>query len=196
MSAGWSAWWAAARSCSDMPAYVVFLRAVNVGKRVLRMEYARQVLEDNAFVDVASHIQSGNLLVSTRMRSPSRVEAAVGECLGEAAGFEIVAMARRPAELTSLVEAADGIPQTGAGELARYVAFCQGAVAAEAQSRLESWETPGERAFVVGRNVLVEFAKPFHEAKLGNAQIEKIVDGPATTRNLTVVRTLAQKWGS
>ncbi|HEY7721224.1 MAG TPA: DUF1697 domain-containing protein [Pedococcus sp.] len=180
-----------------MPAYVVFLRAVNVGGRVLRMEQARRVLEENAFLDVASHIQSGNLLVGTRMRSAERVEAAVSECLGEAAGFEIVTMARRPAELTALIEAADGIPAAASGVLARYVAFCKGSAdAAGAQGAFEAWEAPGERAFVVGKDVLVELAKPFHEAKLGNAQVEKIVGGPATTRNLTVVRTLAQKWGS
>lgn len=179
-----------------MPAYVVFLRAVNVGKRVLKMDQARAVLEDNSFVDVASHIQSGNLLVSTPMRSPARVEAAVGECLSEAAGFEIVTMVRRPGEVTSLVRAVDGVASRLQADPARYVAFCRDAVGAEAQRQLEQWATPGERAFVVGRDVVVELTKPFHEAKLGNAQVEKIVDGPATTRNLTVVRALAQKWGS
>jgi uncharacterized protein (DUF1697 family) len=180
-----------------MPAYVVLLRAVNVGGRVLKMEQARTVLEERAFLDVASHIQSGNLFVSTPMRSAERVEATVSECLGEAAGFDIVTMVRRPAELTSLVEAVDGIPAPARGTVARYVAFCKGGpIAAEARGALEAWELPGERAFVVGKEVVVELAKPFHEAKLGNAQIEKIIGGPATTRNLTVVRTLAEKWGS
>jgi uncharacterized protein (DUF1697 family) len=174
----------------------VFLRAVNVGKRVLKMERARAVLQENAFLDVASHIQTGNLLVSTPMRSTARVEAAVGECLSEVAGFEIVAMARQPAEVTSLVVAVDGIPAALPATPSRYVAFCRDAVGAEARRQLEQWETPGERAFLVGRDVVVELAKPFHTARLGNAQVEKIVGGPATTRNITVVRTLAQKWGT
>lgn len=179
-----------------MPSYVVFLRAVNVGKRQLSMEKARKVLEDNAFLDVASHIQTGNMLVSTSMRSPAKVERAVGECLSAAAGFDIVAMARRPAELTTLVEAADGIPASFEGQVGRYVAFCQQDLTEEAATRLAAWETPGERAHVIGRDVLVELAKAFHEARLGNAQVERITGVPATGRNLTVVRTLAQKWGT
>lgn len=179
-----------------MPVYVVLLRAVNVGKRKLKMEDARKVLEDNAFRDVASHIQTGNMLVTTSMRSPARVEQAAGECLSAAAGFDIVAMARRPAELTTLVKAADGIPSSIDGEVGRYVAFCQQDLAAEAAARLAAWETPGERAHVIGRDVLVELGKAFHEARLGNAEVERIAGVPATTRNLTVVRTLAQKWGT
>jgi uncharacterized protein (DUF1697 family) len=179
-----------------MPTYVVLLRAVNVGKRQLSMEKARKVLEDNAFLDVASHIQTGNMLVTTSMRSPGKVEQAAGECLSAAAGFDIVAMARRPAELTALVAAADGIPASFEGRVARYVAFCQRGVAQEAAEALAAWEAPGERAHVIGRDVLVELAKAFHEARLGNAQVERITGVPATTRNLTVVRTLAQKWGS
>lgn len=179
-----------------MPTYVVLLRAVNVGKRVLRMEHARQVLADNAFVDVASHIQTGNLLVTTPMRSPAKVELAVGECLSAAAGFDIVAMARRPAQLTSLVAAADGIPPSFDRQVGRYVAFCQQDVAEDAAARLAAWEVPGERAHVIGRDVLVELGRPFNEAKLGNAQVERVTGMPATMRNLTVVRTLAQKWGA
>lgn len=179
-----------------MPTYVVLLRAVNVGKRVLRMEHARQVLSDNAFADVASHIQTGNLLVSTPMRSPAKVEQAVGECLSTAAGFDIVAMARRPAELTSLVEAVDGIPASFEATMGRYVAFCAGDVDAEATARIAAWDVEGERAHVIGRDVVVELGKPFNEARLGNAQVERLTGLPATTRNLTVVRTLAQKWGA
>lgn len=179
-----------------MPTYVVLLRAVNVGKRVLRMEHARQVLSDNAFADVASHIQTGNLLVTTPMRSPAKVEQAVGECLSTAAGFDIVAMARRPAEVTALVEAVDGIPEAFEASRGRYVAFCGGHVGDDATARIAAWDVDGERAHVIGSHVVVELDKPFNEAKLGNAQVERLTGLPATSRNLTVVRTLAQKWGT
>jgi uncharacterized protein (DUF1697 family) len=178
-----------------MPTFVVLLRAVNVGQRKLRMEHARKVLEDNAFLDVASHIQTGNLLVTTPLRSPAKVELAVGECLSEAAGFDIVAMARRPEEVRALVASVDGIPLTFPEGAGRYVAFCRNEIGAQARRALEAWETAGERAHVVGKDVVVEIDKAFHEARLGNAQVEKIIGGPATTRNLTVVRALAQKWG-
>ena len=52
-----------------MPEFVVFLRAVNVGKRKLTMAQAREALSDSGFADVESHIQTGNFLLGTSMRS-------------------------------------------------------------------------------------------------------------------------------
>ena len=179
-----------------MPSYVVFLRAVNVGKRQLKMAEARKVLSDNGFDDVESHIQTGNLFVSTSLRSVTKVEAEVGRVLGKHAGFEIVAIARKPAELPALVKAVDGIPTHLKGESSRYVSFCATAPKAAATKDLEDWDGAGERATVMGKDVLMEFAVPFHEAKLTGARIEKILGIAGTARNMTVVRALAQKWGS
>jgi uncharacterized protein (DUF1697 family) len=179
-----------------MPGYVVFLRAVNVGKRQLKMADARKVLSDNGFDDVESHIQTGNLFLSTQLRSVAKVEAEVGRVLGGHAGFDIVAIARKPAELPALVAAVDGIPEQLRGESSRYVSFCAAAPSAAATKELQGWDGAGERATVIGKDVLMEFAVPFHEAKLTGARIEKILGIPGTARNMTVVRALAQKWGA
>ena len=179
-----------------MPGYVVFLRAVNVGKRPLKMAEARKMLSDNGFDDVESHIQTGNFFLSTPVRSVAKVEAEVGRVLGEHAGFDIVAIARKPAELPTLVTAVDGIPKHLKGESSRYVSFCAAAPTAGGTKQLEDWDGAGEHATVIGKDVLMEFAVPFHEAKLTGSRIEKILGIPGTARNLTVVRALAQKWGA
>src|SRR6476646_11016495 len=102
-----------------MAKFVVFLRAVNVGGRKLAMADARKVLEDNGFTGVESHIQTGNFLVDTSLRSIAKVEQAVGDALGKHAGYDIVAIARRPADLTGLVEAVDAVPVSLEGEQSR-----------------------------------------------------------------------------
>ena len=38
-------------------------------------------------------------------------------------------------------------------------------------------------------------AKPYHEATTGNAEVERHL-GVATTRSLTVITKLAEKWGA
>jgi uncharacterized protein (DUF1697 family) len=179
-----------------MPSYVVFLRAVNVGGRKLAMAEARKVLQDNAFDGVESHIQTGNFLLSTPARSIAKVEQVVGQVLGDHAGYDIVAIARRPAELTSLVEAVDAVPVSLDGEQSRYVSFCAAAPTAGRAAELEGWNAPGERAHVIGKDVLMEFALPFHTAKLTGPRIEKVLGVAGTARNMTVVRALAQKWGT
>jgi uncharacterized protein (DUF1697 family) len=177
-----------------VPSYVVLLRAVNVGGRQLKMAQAREVLSDNGFDDVESHIQTGNFLLRSTRRSDVAVEDEVARALSEHAGFPIVAVARKPQELTSLVEAVDGIPAPEGGR-ARYVSFLTQAPTASAARDLEEWDVAGERAHVIGKDVLVDFAVSFHEAKLTGARIERILGVPGTARNMTVVRKLAEKWG-
>jgi len=179
-----------------MGEFVVLLRAVNVGKRQLKMAEAREVLQDNDFVDVESHIQTGNFLVSTPLRSVAAVEEAVGAALSRHAGFDIVAIARRPAELPALVEAVDAVPDQQGTSTVRYVMFCAVAPAAARATELEEWRADGERAVVLGKDVLMDFAVPFHQAKLTGARIEKVLGVAGTARNMTVVRAMAQKWGS
>lgn len=178
-----------------MPTYVVLLRAVNVGGRKLNMAAARKVLEDNGFGAVESHIQTGNFLVRTPLRSDAKVEAKVSELLAAHAGYDIVAIARRPRELTDLVKAVDGIPSSLPGTPARYVTFCAAAPSPSAARELEAWDASDERAHVIGKDVMVEIGVPFNEAKLGGARTEKIAGVPGTARNLNVVRALAKRWG-
>lgn len=179
-----------------MPGYIVLLRAVNVGKRQLKMADARAVLSDHGFGDVESHIQTGNFFVSSPLRSVPGLEAEVGRVLSAHAGFDIVAIARRPAELPALLAEVDRIPEQVEGETSRYVSFCTTAPTVAASKELHAQEVERERATVIGKDVLMEFAVPFNEAKLTGARIEKILGVPGTARNITVVRALAQKWSA
>jgi uncharacterized protein (DUF1697 family) len=179
-----------------MARYVVLLRAVNVGGRKLNMAEARNVLEDNGFGDVASHIQTGNFLVTSPMRSDLKVEAEASRVLSKHAGYDIVAIARRPAELTRLVAEVDGIPPLVKSPRARYVSFCTTAPTAARARELEEWDGDGEAAQVIGKDVLVEYEVPFNLAKLTGARIERILGVQGTARNITVVRAIAEKWGS
>jgi uncharacterized protein (DUF1697 family) len=178
-----------------MPRYVVLLRAVNVGGRSLAMADARKALGDNGFTEVASHIQTGNFLVSTPLRSDVKVEASVGRVLSDLAGYDIVAIARRPQELTALVAEVDAVPPRLERPRARYVTFCTKAPTAEAARELEGWDAEGEAAVVIGKDVLVEFEVPYNEATLTGARLQRILGVPGTARNITVVRAMAEKWG-
>ena len=108
----------------------------------------------------------------------------------------IVAIARRPGDLTKLVESVDAVPVSLEGEQSRHVSFCTQAPTAAKAAELEEWDAPGERAHVIGKDVLMEFALPFHTAKLTGSRIEKVLGVAGTARNMTVVRALAQKWGT
>ncbi len=56
-----------------MPKYVAFLRAINVGGHVVKMDRLQRLFEDNGCVDVQTVIASGNVI----FQSPSRSETAL-----------------------------------------------------------------------------------------------------------------------
>src|SRR3712207_758590 len=86
-----------------MPTYVAFLRAINLGAtRKFPMARVRSCLEDAGFGDVATHIQTGNVRVTTPLRSRSRVEAELERVFAAAAGFDVPTIVMAPAELAAL----------------------------------------------------------------------------------------------
>ena len=62
-------------------------------------------------------------------------------------------------------------------------------------SQIEDHGHPDETVVVRGRAVHLLYAKPYHEAKVSNVQVEKAL-GIATNRNAKVIRALAEKWGA
>ncbi|WP_382403589.1 DUF1697 domain-containing protein [Flexivirga alba] len=178
-----------------MARHVVLLRAVNVGGRWVKMQRLREVLTSAGFDDVQTHIQSGNVFLGSPMRSAQKVGAALEQLLEAEFGFAIPCVVRSPAQLRQVAEYAEGLPDPlEGGTLRRYVTFLQEPLPADRAAVLSEWDVPGERLHPVGSEIHWWLAKPAHEAKISNAVLER--GGPvATTRDLKVVRTLADKWG-
>jgi uncharacterized protein (DUF1697 family) len=178
-----------------MATFIVFLRAINLGRtRKVPMADLRDWLADAGCADVETYIQTGNVRLSTTLRSRAKVERTVEDLLADRCGFEVPAMALTPRELTSVYDEAAGLTAPLDGELRQYVTFLKSEPAAEAAAEIDAWDHDGERARVSGRAVHWWLAKPNQQARLSNARLEKVL-GPGTTRDVKVVTTLAERWG-
>ncbi len=178
-----------------MATYIGFLRAVNVGQRWVKMDRLRAHLSDNGFADVVTHIQSGNVRVTTSLRSVAKVEASLRSVISEEFGFDVPVIVRRPAELRRTATDADAVDSPLGPEARRYVTFTTGGISTEGRTALEAWEEPGERVVVLGDDVLLLLTKPAHQAKLTNVRLERLTGATGTARDIKVVRALAEKWG-
>lgn len=178
-----------------MPTYIGFLRAVNVGQRWVKMERLRAHLSDNGFGDVVTHIQSGNVRVTTSMRSVAKVETSLRSLISDEFGFDVPVVVRTPTGLRRTTAAADAAESPLGPDARRYVTFTTGGISAEGRRALEGWDEPGERVVVLGDDVLLLLTKPAYQAKLTNARLERLTGATGTARDLKVVRALAEKWG-
>lgn len=175
-----------------MPTYIAFLRAINLGaRRKFPKDAIREAAEAAGFTDVETYINTGNVRVTSRLRSRGRVEAALEGAFAERAGFEVPTIVLTPAELVAIADEAEGFGHSGR----HYVSLLKEEPSAEAVRQVEERSTAGEVAKVGGRAVHLLLGENYHGARLTNAVVEKTL-GVATNRNLTVIRELADRWGS
>jgi uncharacterized protein (DUF1697 family) len=181
-----------------MPTFIAFLRAVNVGKRKYPMAELRETLTEAGFEEVATHIQTGNALVRTSMRSRAKVIAALEKAMLEDRGFAVPVVLMTPAELRETYDEAQRFAEEFAGQgneiQGHYLTLLAEPPSAAMAKKVEARSEPREEVRVGKRAVHLLLAKPYHEAATSNAEVERHL-GVATTRSLTVITKLVEKWG-
>ncbi len=180
-----------------MPDYVAFLRAINLGKvRKFPMAELRSCLEAAGFDDVDTYLQTGNVRIRSSLRSPVRLADRLEEVFAADRGFAVPTVVVTVPELQQVhadARALESPLDDPPDDLRRYVTFLKEPPAAAAVEEIEALTFDGEAARVRGRAVHVWVRSGYQNARLGNARIEKLM-GVATTRDLKVVTTLAQRW--
>lgn len=180
-----------------MPRHLAFLRAVNLGAHhKVPMAELREQLTAAGFRDVQTHIQTGNVAVTSTMRSAAKVERVIEELLSAWRGFEVPTVVRSPAELASLVEQVEATPPLLAEGARRYVAFAKGEVSEQARRALTAYEESPERSCVVGRDLLLEIDTDFQKARLAGGRLERLAGTALTVRDIKVVRAVNEKWST
>jgi uncharacterized protein (DUF1697 family) len=177
--------------------HVALLRAVNVGKRQVRMAALRQWLTEAGYAGVETYIQTGNVKVETPVASAAEVEAALEALLLERAGFDVPSIMFSPEELRQVADDADTLeppPFAGHPEERRFVVFFKEPASAQDAETMAAYDMDGERVVAIGRAVHVWIAGNFHQAK-AFGKFAKVLEA-GTNRNLQVVRTLAERWGA
>ena len=175
-----------------VPTYVAFLRAVNLGAhRKFGKDHVAAATTAAGFTGVATHLNTGNVRVTTPMRSRARIEAALETAYAADRGFEVPTVVLTPAELRAVAADADELGHGHEGT--RYVCFLKDDPDPVAVAALEARSGDGERVVVRGRAAHLLVGELAHTARLSNAVVERHV-GVATSRNVRVVATLVEKW--
>jgi uncharacterized protein (DUF1697 family) len=175
-----------------MVSYVVLLRGINVGGRNrVPMAALRATCESIGCTDVASYIQSGNVVLTSSLDAQKlrvELESAVAEQIGVPAAV----MVRTHAELADVVSG-NPFPDAEPGHL--HVAFLAEAptgAQAEAITRLEH---PPEELAVRGTEVYYRLPDGIGRAKLPELAGRRLKIS-ATVRNWRTVLRLAEMSGA
>ena len=77
-----------------MPRYVAFLRAINVGGHVVKMDDLRRRFAQLGFTEVETFIASGNVIFSSPSRDAAALEKKIERQLEKSFGYEVKTFVR------------------------------------------------------------------------------------------------------
>jgi uncharacterized protein (DUF1697 family) len=173
-----------------MTTYVALLRGINVGgHNKVAMADLRRLFVDLGHGDVRTHIQSGNVVFSSRL-GEARLRSTIEDALATTIGVPAKVAIRSARQLAAVV---DGNPFLGpdVDPASLYVGFLVDAPDASVVAGLKP-PAQGDTYRVVGREVFLSYPGGYGRTKLTGASLEKSLGVPVTVRNWRVVGTLAE----
>lgn len=174
--------------------YIAFLRGINVGGHRVKMDVLRGCFEDLGLGNVTTFIASGNVIFDGPPKPPR--EDAIERHLKMALGFEAPTFLRTPAALMDIVShkpfAAEALENP---EFRIHVCFLRSPVPHEHEEMLRSFETKMDAFHARGREVYWLCRGPLNQSLAKWSQIERQGTGPATARNITMLRRLVESLG-
>jgi uncharacterized protein (DUF1697 family) len=176
-----------------MPKYIAFLRAINVGGRIVKMEALRTHFESLGFTDVETFIASGNVIFDAKGKEEvlrRKIEAHLEAALGH----EVATFLRTPAEVEAISQyvAFDAALMTSAQAL--NVAFLHEPLDENACETLMSLRSDIDEFSMNGREVYWLCRKKQSDSKFSNALFERKLKVQATFRGINTVRKLIEKY--
>ena len=173
--------------------WVALLRGINVGGRnKVPMAGLRSVLEESGCSDVATYIQSGNVVFTKKASDRGRLARRLERAIEDAFGVSPVVVLRTFDEIGRVVRA----HPFGEDTSKTYVAFLAKEPSREDVRSLEQLDVAPDRLEVVGSDVYVQYPNGLQGARLSAAQLERRLRAPATVRNWRTVTRLAEMAGA
>jgi uncharacterized protein (DUF1697 family) len=169
-------------------AYVAFLRGVNLGpSNKISMPALRAMAEDLGYTDVATYINSGNLILSSA-KKPATLEREISNAIKDTFGSRIDVVVRTPAQLKKIL-AENPYPDGNPSQVT--VAFLAEAPAADAEDKVAAVAKDYEPFAFAGQQVYVNYSQGIGKSKLAE-RFSAIIGASSTVRNIrTIEKVLA-----
>jgi uncharacterized protein (DUF1697 family) len=169
--------------------HVVLLRGINLGSRNrISMPELREALEDAGFKDVRTHLQSGNVVLTSTAK-PESVASKCKKVISERFRLDIPVVVRSRAQLAAVVKR-NPLEKVATDPKRYQVSFLSAKLSAKAVRELEATAEESERVVAIGREVYAWHPKTIARSKLWTKLAGKGLGVTATARNWATVEAL------
>ena len=174
-----------------MSKYIAFLRAINVGgTSIIKMADLKKMFESFGMENVQTYIQTGNVIFESGEANASKLEEQIDRQLEKAYGKRIQLFVRTMREVAAMADECPYDPKEG--ETA-YVAILQKKPDKKSEQALLALCSDADDFFIKGKDAY-SLRRDRDKSIFSNALIEKMLGISATTRNITTIKKLAEKY--
>ncbi|MFI5279279.1 MAG: DUF1697 domain-containing protein [Gemmatimonadales bacterium] len=174
--------------------HVAFLRAINVGGHVVKMDKLRSLFSALGLKEIETFIASGNVLFAPGKGSVAALEARIEKRLEQALGYDVAAFIRSDAEVAAIA-AYEPFPAKAVARAKRlYVGLTREPLTAAQKKTILALRNDLEDFHVQGREVWWLSRVGQAESKFNNAVFERAVTR-ATWRGVKTMVKLVDKYG-
>lgn len=176
-----------------MPRLVAFLRAINVGGHVVKMERLRALFTELGFADVETFIASGNVIFTAPSRSVKALEKRIQSRLSAALAYDVTTFVRTEAQVGAVAKYKPFSESRMKSAAALYVGFLAQAPRPPARTALMALRSDIDDFHVRGPQLYWLSRIGMGESKVTAAIFERTLQGRVTFRAMSSVRKLAAK---
>jgi uncharacterized protein (DUF1697 family) len=176
--------------------YVAFLRAINVGGHVVKMDHLRRLFESLGFSSVETFIASGNVIFESSSKNAKALEKKIENRLRDALGYEVATFIRTTAELTDIATHQPFQLSDLAAAVALNIAFLADALDDESSQKLMALKTEIDDFHVHGREMYWLCRRKQSDSTFFKVGFEKTVGRRATVRGANTIKKIVAKYCS
>lgn len=173
-----------------MQQYIIFLRAVNVsGKNIIRMQELKATLQAAGFEEVQTYIQSGNIVLKSRLKVPA-VTKQIKELIAKENNLDIEVFVKSRAAVQKAREHCPYGPECPPNRV--FITFLDRRPDAALVEALQAIDHKGE-VFTLWEDVLYFYLpEGMAKAKMSNNYFESKLKLKATGRNVNTVNKMLE----
>ncbi len=177
-----------------MPRHIAFMRAINVGGHIVKMDALRRLFEELGFEEVETFIASGNVVFETAETDAAALERRIEAHLRDALGYDVATFLRSDAEVAAIAAYQPFPPTELAAAQALNVGFLGEVLDDDAVAKVHAFATAIDTFHVHQREIYWACRKKQSESTFSNAVLERALRRRATWRGINTVQRLAVKY--
>lgn len=172
--------------------YISMLRGINVsGHKTIKMQQLKELYESLGFTDVATYIQSGNVVFGSKEKNSSAVSTAIAAAIKKKFGFDVTVIIRQSDELKTIIRKNLFVGRNGIDERRLFVTFLESKPALALVKALSPLTAKSNDEYhIIGKEVYLHCPVSYGKSVLSNTFFEKQLNVAATTRNWNTVNVL------